>query len=384
VAAETAEEREADLPDAVPGYPHPRAAGGLFGQAAAERRFLEAWRSGRLHHAWLLRGPAGVGKATLAYRIARALIAHPAGPGGSPGAGGAVPETLDPPPGCRVRGRVAAGSEPQLRVLRRTRNPKSGKLRNEIVVDDIRGLRDFFALSIPDGGRRVVIVDTADELNRSAANAFLKSLEEPPGGTVLLLVSHAPGGLLPTIRSRCRALDLPPLGPDDLSRALAGAGAEVGAEEAAALGALSGGSVGRALRLLAADGPALYARLLAMIAPGRVDRAAMTSLAAGLSGRDGGQRLAITGDLMGVLAARLARQGAGCPPEAEVAEDEAAVLARLAPGPEAARAWADAAARIAATVRDARAVNLDPAQTMVDISLDLDATLGRIAPGRRS
>ncbi|MFQ5566206.1 MAG: DNA polymerase III subunit delta', partial [Paracoccaceae bacterium] len=203
---------EAPEPDRVAGHPHPRETRRLFGQEAAEQGFLAAWAEDRLHHAWLLRGPRGIGKATLAYRIARTLIAE--GPGGQtgglfgPGPELAAPAGLDAPEGCPVDTRIRAGSEPCLAVLRRSVNEKTGRLRGQIAVDDVRAVRRFLALSAADGGWRAVIVDAADEMNRSAANALLKVLEEPPARTALLLVAHSPAALLATIRSRCRTLDL--------------------------------------------------------------------------------------------------------------------------------------------------------------------------------
>ncbi|HSF95136.1 MAG TPA: DNA polymerase III subunit delta', partial [Thermohalobaculum sp.] len=201
----------ADLPepDRIPGIPHPRETVRLFGQDAAERGFLAAWAEDRLHHGWLLRGPRGVGKATLAYRIARALIADgPTGGGGLFGPEPAqAPETLDMPADCPVAARIRAQSEPRLMVLRRSINDR-GRLRTQITIDEVRGLRRFLGLSAADGGWRAVIVDAADEMNANAANGLLKLLEEPPARTVLLLVSHAPAALVPTIRSRCRSLDL--------------------------------------------------------------------------------------------------------------------------------------------------------------------------------
>jgi len=229
-------------PDRVAGHPHPRETPRLFGQEPAEQGFLAAWRDDRLHHAWLLRGPRGIGKATLAYRIARALIAD--GPG--PGQAGA-PATLDAPQDCPVATRIHARSEPCLAVLRRAVNDKTGRLRSQIAVDDVRAVRRFLSLSAADGGWRVVIVDAADEMNRSAANALLKVLEEPPARTALLLVAHSPAALLPTIRSRCRTLDLRPLGPAELAAALTQAGAPVAEAEAGPL-ALIAGNEGQGLR----------------------------------------------------------------------------------------------------------------------------------------
>ena len=195
-------DRDPDEPDRLPGAPHPRETAVLFGQAAAEARFLEAAATGRIHHAWAITGPRGTGKATLAWRIARHLVA------------GATAPTLDMPPGHPVFRQLAALASPQLFLCRRPWDDKAERLRTAITVDEIRALTAFFHLSAADGGRRVAIVDAADELNTAAANALLKILEEPPARAVLLLVSHRPAALLPTIRSRTRELRLAPLAPD--------------------------------------------------------------------------------------------------------------------------------------------------------------------------
>lgn len=364
-------------PDRVAGHPHPRETGALYGQAAAERAFLDAWAEGRLHHGWLLRGPRGVGKATLAYRIARALIAE--GPGGAQGAllGPAVPASLDPPADCPVAARIRAQAEPRLRVLRRALNEK-GRLRTQIIVDDVREVRRFLSLTMPDGGWRVVIVDPADEMNASAANALLKVLEEPPAETALLLVTHAPSRLLPTIRSRCRFLELRPLGADDLARALAGTGVEVGAAEAEALAVLAAGSVGEALRIAAGGGVALYGRIVAALGAGRgVDRAEMAALAEEAARRGAEERYELTGRLAMTLLARLARHAAAGPEGPEAAPGEAALMAKVAGAPAQAGLWAEAAARVGAALSHARAVNLDPGLTIIDTFLELDATLAR-------
>lgn len=367
----------ADLPepDRLPGHPHPRETLRLFGQAPAEAAFLAAWAGGRLHHGWLLRGPRGIGKATLAYRIARALIAG--GPGGEAGLFGPAPapQSLDAPAGCPVAARIRAQSEPRLAVLRRGVNDKTGRLRTQISVDDVRGIRRFLGLSAADGGWRAVIVDAADEMNPNAANALLKLLEEPPARTALLLVAHAPARLLPTIRSRCRNLDLRPLGPTDLAAALAQAGAPIAASEAEALALLAGGSPGEALGL-GAGGVELYSRLIALMGGGkRVDRAGLMALADQVSGRGAEAVYEMAGRLTLTLICRLARIAALGTPGTAALPGEAALLAAAARTPAQAAHWAEAAGRAAASIGHARAVNLDPGQTMIDTFLDLDATL---------
>jgi DNA polymerase-3 subunit delta' len=366
-------------PDRVEGAPHPRETGQLFGQAAAEAAFLDAHAAGRMHHAWLLTGPRGVGKATFAWRAARFLLAG--GAGVAPPGGGlfddapAPPVALDIAPDHPVARRLRALSEPRLFLLRRGPTEKGDSLSAQIRVEDTRGLKAFFQLSAADGGRRVVIVDAADEMNPAAANAILKVLEEPPAGAVMLLVSHQPSRLLPTIRSRCRELRLAPLGPPDMAAALAQAG--IVAEDPGRLAELAGGSVGEAIRLANLDGLALYGRLVGLFRP-RIDRAAAIALAESVSGRGNEARFDLMLGLIARLLARAARSGLAGPP-AEAAPGEAELLARLAPGAAAARAWAETQAALDARARQGRAVNLDPAALILDMLLRIDQTAAELA-----
>src|SRR2546423_11742769 len=228
----------------------------LFGHAEAEQVLLEAYRSGRIPHAWLIGGPSGIGKATLAYRMARFVLANP-----DPTAPAVRKATsLRLPDDDRTVRRIAAQGHPDLLVLERVVNEKTGKLYTVIRVDDVRRTVPFFGSTAGEGGWRVCIVDTADELQYpQAANALLKILEEPPRNALLLLISHAPARLLPTIRSRCRRLSLRPLSADDVARAAALAlNRDAEDPELREASALSEGSVGRALTLL--EGPALALR----------------------------------------------------------------------------------------------------------------------------
>lgn len=346
--------------DAVPGAPHPRDAARLIGQEAAEAEILAAMRSGKLHHAWLLAGPRGVGKATLAYRAARALLA----------AEGA-PESLDLPPDHPVARRVRAGSEPRLAVLRREWDAAKERLPEVIGVDAVRRVIARLSLSEAEGGRRVVIVDAADEMNPQAANALLKLLEEPPARATLLLVAHRPAALLPTIRSRCRVLRLRPLGPEAMAEAL-------GRPDGAALAALSGGSVGEALRLAEGGGAALYAEILRLLdtAPG-MDRPAALGLAESAAGRGAEARRDLVVSLLETALARLALAGAGGPLAPEAAPGEAAVLGRLSPTPVAGRLWAEAQQSSGERARRGLGVNLDPATLLLDTLRRIDETAAR-------
>lgn len=362
-------------PDQAPGAPHPRETPRLFGQSGAEADFLAAFNAGRLHHGWLLHGPRGVGKATLAWRIARFLLATPdAGDGGMFGAP-PPPETLDIAADHPVARRMLAGAEPGLASIIRSVNEKTGKMRADIVVDDVRRLNRFFGLSAADGGHRVVIVDAADEMNVNAANALLKMLEEPPARTTILLVSHQPSRLLPTIRSRCRGLRLAPLNPSDMQTALAATGVDM-PDNTEHLSALAGGSVGDALRLITLGGLQIYGELMAILASlPRLDRPRALALAEAAAQRGATERFDLLLNLIDIAMTRLARTGAtGTPPTPEATQGEAQVLTRLAPTPEHARAWAGVAATITARSRHGRAVNLDPAALVLDTVFKMQET----------
>jgi DNA polymerase III subunit delta' len=294
--------------DAEP--PHPRETSAWFGHAAAERALVEAYRGGRIPHAWLIGGPAGIGKATLAYRMARFVLAHP--DPSAPSVQAATTLAVDP--AHPVARRTAARAHGDLLALERTEG-ESGALRTVITVDDVRRTLGFFGHTAGEGGWRVCIVDAADELQYpQASNALLKVLEEPPPRALFLLVSHAPGRLLATIRSRCRHLALRPLATGDVARVVAAAlGGSEGDAEIAAASAAADGSAGRALQLL--GGAALKVRervseLLAALPS--VDPMALHALGDALGRADPQTFTTFVDTVRDWLSARLAR-GAGEP-----------------------------------------------------------------------
>jgi DNA polymerase-3 subunit delta' len=227
--------------------PHPRDTQTMFGHAEAEQILLNAYRGGHIAHAWLIGGERGIGKATLAYRMARFVLAHPDPSAAEVQQARSLAVPADHPAARRISGEA----HPDLLVLRRVINEKTGKLFQDIRVEDIRDTVPFFGSTAGEGGWRVAIVDSVEELNPSGENALLKVLEEPPARSLLLLVSNAPGRVLPTIRSRCRLLTLRPLSGRDTAQALAVASGRA-AEEAQVIEAVAAanGSVGRALDLL--------------------------------------------------------------------------------------------------------------------------------------
>ena len=283
--------------------PHPRETTAWFGHAEAERKLLDAFRSGRIAHAWLIGGPAGIGKATLAYRMARFVLANP-----DPDAPGVqAARSLAVAPEHPAARRVAAQSHTDLLVLERTAGP-TGALRTVITVDEVRRTVSFFGSTAGEGGWRVCVVDTADELQYpQASNALLKVLEEPPARALFLIVSHSPGRLLATIRSRCRRLMLRPLAEEDVARAAAAAlerpGDDAEIHEAARA---AQGSVARAITLLGGRTLAIRERVFELLrALPAVDAAAMHALGDTLARADAAALEAFLDALRDWLSSRL-------------------------------------------------------------------------------
>ena len=263
--------------------PHPRETTAMFGHREAEQILLEAYRSGRIPHAWLIGGAQGIGKATLAYRMARFVLAHrdPL----SAQVQSATSLALDPD--HPVTRHVAAGSHGGVLTLERSLNDK-GVLRTFISVDETRETIKFFGSTAAVDGWRVCIVDTVDELNVNAANALLKGLEEPPKQSLFLLITNAPARVLPTIQSRCRKLPLRPLGEDEVVQATAIA-ADMSRHDAllGEAARASEGSVSRALTLLGGDALKLHQRTAALLdALPRVNPRELHALGDAIGGTD--------------------------------------------------------------------------------------------------
>lgn len=249
---------------------NPRNTHDLIGHGGAELLFLDAYNAEKIHHAWMITGPKGIGKATLAYKMARFLLNTPPKDDQGPGLFGEeleknALESLDTDIESQANHLISAGSNADLLVIERTEDPKTGKIRNNILVDDVRKINNFFHTTSADGGWRVAIVDTADEMNRNAANAILKILEEPPNNSILIILAHAPGQLLPTIKSRCRMLPLKPLKSMTVKEILVKRFPDKEDNVINGYVALSNGSPGYAISLIEHKGLKLYREMLGLL-----------------------------------------------------------------------------------------------------------------------
>lgn len=351
--------------DRLEDFPHPRETHQLFGHDDGERAFAHDFSAGRLHHGWLICGPRGIGKATLAYRIARFMLADE---GERAGDGLAVTET-----GTAFR-QVLSLAHPRLMLIRRPYDLRAKRFSASIPVDEVRRIKTFLAHTAGPGAWRVVIVDQADELNIAAANALLKALEEPPPQTVFLLISSEPGRLLPTIRSRCRRLELVPLGEEDLCSAVGQAMEAVGQdmptrETWQQLVGISKGSVRRALQLAQSDGVALQARVIGWLgALPSVDWASVHGVADDLTGAGNEQRFEIFFELLLDTLAEMVRARVGGAAMRVSGIDCARVIdeTRLAN-------WAEVWERVVARKVEAQVLNLDRRALIVETLTRLQA-----------
>ncbi len=257
---------EAETPTADAEALTPRSTSDLFGHEDIENRILADFNAGRMPHAIVLCGPSGIGKATLAYRLARFLFAQ-GGDAGQDSLFGAPtqPENIYIAPSHDAFRRVASGGHADLLVIERAFDEKKGKLKKNITAEDARGIAPFLRKTAVEGGWRVVLVDGAEDLNPTSQNALLKILEEPPPRTVLILTTTQPGALLPTIRSRCRMLPMLPLGDETVKKLLLREHPKLMPDEVSTLLRVANGSIGKALQFYRDDGITIYKSLLTIV-----------------------------------------------------------------------------------------------------------------------
>lgn len=273
----------------------------MIGHDSAESSFLDAWRGGRLHHAWLLAGPQSMGKSSFAARVARFLMTH--GPAGS-----GVASSLEEEGDAAANRLVEAGNHPEILLMKRLAKEKGKDLARSISVDQVRQMTRRLQMSLSMGSWRVIIIDAVDDLEVAGANALLKTLEEPPARTLFLLISHSPGKLLPTIRSRCRTLRFQPVSVDAATNWLKEKRPMLEMSELRAVSEASGGVPGKALALIDSDVGMMERKLRAIATGGDPQNALRSDLAKELGGAANREKLELAIDLVPSLIARIARE----------------------------------------------------------------------------
>jgi DNA polymerase-3 subunit delta' len=360
------------LSDQIEGYPHPKVTETLFGHEVAEQEFLNCYKSGKLHHGWLITGAQGIGKATFAWRMAKFLLSQPIDgnqvnglfENSSENQTNEVDKNFDK----AIATRILAESEPRLVVIRKSFDEKRKTFRSSIRVDEVRKLKTFFSLSVSDGGGRVAIIDSADDLNINAANALLKTLEEPPKNTVFLLISHSPQSLLPTIKSRCRELRLNNLIESDLVSALGQINLSIPENDSAIYSLLGSGSVGNSIRLLEHDGANLYRTLLSFLNQlPNLNGLELEKFIGTLSGNKNRSRLELFIELLNMVIARISKAGiVGYNSSDNILNNEKEIFGKLCPNPIIAKKWAELALIQSENLKHGLAVNLDPGSLILD------------------
>jgi DNA polymerase-3 subunit delta' len=332
--------------------PHPRLTRRLIGHAAAWDQVSEAWKSGRFAHAWLISGPRGIGKASFAHLLAKAILTAPPPEEGGGLFGPAEPQGLsrEIDTAHPALPRIESGAHPDMTTVEiGWADDAMTKRRTEIVVDDVRDVGEFLSLTPAEGGWRIVVIDAADEMNRSAANALLKNLEEPPRRSLLLLLAHNRGRLLPTIRSRCRQLPLAPLSEAETEEGLTFLLPEETPERRRVLAGMAQGSLGEAVALAHGGGDEIAAGIARLLADWPHLDAKALSAFAGEVAKDA-DRFRLFTVLLGDWVAATLRRGVGAP--AEGGASGAALAVPL-------EQWGEVWEKVNGLFRRAEAVNLD-------------------------
>ena len=368
------------MPEAEIDRLHPVLNDTLLGHERAEGEFLSAYSGGRMHHAWLITGPKGVGKASLAYKIAKFLLSQTLEDEGPSLFGDALetttPESLNTDPDSDTIQRIKSMAHGGLLTVTRTEDPKKKDKgpRKQIVIDDVRKAHNFFNRTSAEGGWRVVIVDAADEMNRNSANALLKILEEPPKHSILVLVAHTPGKLLPTIRSRCRQLKLTPMKRDSVRAVLAAKYPEMDVAQLDKLSMLAEGSPGKAIRLADNGGLPLYDKMINILATvPKINTPAVHKLAAelGTVKADASYRLFL--EFLSSWLERLIRFSASGDTPYAIHDDEEALFQRMASTCGVDR-WIEVWEKMQSLEIRADGLNMDRKQLLVSLLFSISKT----------
>ena len=379
------DEEDNPLSDKIVGVPHPKLAKKLIGHTTQKLYFLNAYTSERLPQCWLLAGDKGVGKATFAWMIAKFLLTTNQEPNDIKVDLNVsnIDSILAPQVGGTLT-RIISGSEQRIYVLRRGYNEKRKAFSKNISIDDIRNLQSYCSLSIADGGRRVIIIDTADDLNTNSCNALLKLLEEPPKNTFFLLISHQPNLLLATLQSRCQKLLFSALGQNDLRAVLTTIGWEIKPAEEVPLSILSNGSAGVACRLINSNCLNLYGDILNLASslPNLNTKKAM-QMSQNYFAKAKTNEFESFIEMMQQFFSRLCKTGAMQRPiSPSVTNEEAKIMTHLCPSLISAYLWSGAAEITLAKLHKGYLLNIDVESLILDTFIYLEKCYNAIDPNR--
>jgi DNA polymerase-3 subunit delta' len=371
--------------DKIVGAPHPKLAKKLIGHSTQKLYFLNSYISDRLPQCWLLTGDMGVGKATFAWIIAKFLLTTNQGPDDIKVDlnGSNIDSILAPQDGGTLT-RIISGSDQRIYVVRKGYNEKTKAFFKNISIDDIRNLQSYCSLSIADGGRRVIIIDTADDLNTNSCNALLKLLEEPPKNTLFLLISHQPNLLLPTLQSRCQKLSFAALGQNDLRAVLTTIGWEIDPTEEVSLSILSNGSAGVACRLINSNCLNLYGDILNLASSlPKINTKKAMQLSQNYFAKGKGSEFESFIEMMQQFFSRLCKTGAMQRPILpSVTIDEAKIMTNLCPSLSSAHLWSEAAEITLAKLHKGYLLNIDVESLIIDTFIYLEKCYNAIDPNR--
>ena len=373
------------LSDKILGVPHPKLAKKLIGHSTQKLYFLNSYISNRLPQCWLLAGDKGVGKATFAWLIAKFLLTTNQNPDDIKIElnGANIDSILAPQDGGTLT-RILSGSEQRIYVVRKGYNEKRKAFFKDISIDDIRNLQSYCSLSIADGGRRIIIIDTADDLNTNSCNALLKLLEEPPKNTLFLLISHQPNLLLPTLQSRCQKLLFSALSQNDLRAVVTTTGQEIGPAQEVPLSILSNGSAGVACRLLNSNSLNLYRDILNLASSlPNLNTKKATQLSQNYFAKGKADDFENFIEMMQHFLSRLCKTGVMQKPlSPNVTNDEAKIMTYLCPSLRSANLWAEAAEIALAKLHKGYLLNIDVESLIIDTFIYLEKCCNTIDPKR--
>ena len=361
--------------DKIAGAPHPMLANEIIGHSSPKLCFLSSFANNRLPQCWLLAGDRGIGKASFAWLIAKFLLTTKYQPADLKiDLNEANINSIFKPKSGSTLNRIISGSEQRLYIVRREYNEKRKTFFKNISINDVRKLQSYCSLSIADGGKRVIIIDAADDLNKSSSNALLKLLEEPPKNTIFLLISHQPNHLLPTLKSRCQKLSFSNLDQTDLGAVLTAIGCKIDPSDEVSLSILSKGSAGAACRLINSNCINLYRDILNLASSlPNLNINKILKLNQNYFAKAKPSEFEMFAEMMQHFFSRLCKTGVMQKPLLpSVTDNEAKIMKSLCPNLKSARLWSEAANISLSKLNKGYLLNIDIESLILDTFIYLE------------